>query len=182
MDTQTLLYIMTAFVVIAGISLLLQLGMLFGIYRTAKTTEQKVSALMPKVEAMIPKVEAMIPKVDSLIGSSQKMVDQGKQQFLEIATKTSDILDVTRRQLGKVEEVLNDASGRAKVQLEHAELVLDDTLSRAHQSVAMVHNGIARPLREIHGITAGLKTALAHLARGSRPTPAQATQDDEMFI
>lgn len=182
MDNQTLLYIMTAFVVIAGLSLLLQLGMIFGIYRTAKATEQKLATLIPKVEAVVPKVEALVPKVEALLGSSQAIVDQGKQQILELASKTNDILDATKRQLVKVEEVLTDASGRAKVQLEHAELVLDDTMSRAHETVAMVHNGITRPLREIHGITAGFRTALAHLARGGRPTPDAATHDDEMFI
>jgi uncharacterized membrane-anchored protein YhcB (DUF1043 family) len=168
MDNQTLLYIMTAFVVIAGISLLLQLGMLFGIYKTAKRTEQKVTALMPRVE--------------SILDSSQKMLDQSKQQVLEIATKTNEILDSTKRQLVKVEEVLVDASGRAKVQLERAELVIDDTMTRAHETIAMVHGGITRPIREVHGIAAGLKAALGHLAKGSRPSVAQATHDEEMFI
>lgn len=168
METQTLLYIMTAFVVIAGLSLLLQLGMLFGIYKTAKSTEKKVTALMPRVE--------------SLLDSSQKIVDQSRQQILDMVTKTNEILDSTRRQLVKVESVLSDASERAKVQLERAELVLDDTMSRAHETVALVHNGITRPLREVHGIAAGIRTALAHLARGSRPSVDRATHDDEMFI
>lgn len=168
MDNQTLLYIMTAFVVIAGVSLLLQLGMLFGLYRTARRTETKVEALMPRI--------------DSLLDSSQKILDQSKQQVLEIAAKTNDILDSAKRQLVKVEEVLVDASGRAKVQLERAELVIDDTMTRAHETIAMVHGGITRPIREVHGIAAGVKAALAHLAKGNRPSVAQATHDEEMFI
>ena len=196
MDNQTLLYIMTAFVVIAGLSLLLQLGMLFGIYRTAKATERKVAALAPKVESLIPKIESLIPKVESLIPkveslianveslilSSQKIVDNGRQQIADIVGRTTEILDSTKRQLGKIEEVVNDASGRAKVQLEKAEMVIDDTMSRAHETVAMVHNGITRPLREINGIAAGVRAAMQHLARSSRPSVAQATHDDEMFI
>jgi hypothetical protein len=182
MDNQALLYIMTAFVVIAGLSLLLQLFMLYGIFRSAKATEQKLAVLIPKVEGVIPKVEALVPKVESLIGSSQTAVDQSRQQIRDVAAKTHEILDLTKRQLVVVEGVLNDASSRAKVQLEHAELVLDDTMSRAHETLAMVHNGINRPLREIQGITAGVRTALAYLARGSRPTPDAATHDDEMFI
>ena len=182
MDNQTLLYIMTAFVVISGISLLLQLGTLFGLYRIAKSTEQKVTALMPKVEALIPKVEAVIPKVEAVVDSSQKIIDHSRQQIAEIGTKTNEILDSTKRQLLKIEDVLNDASGRAKVQLEKAEMVIDDTMSRAHETVAMVHNGVTRPLREINGVAAGVRAALAHLARSGRPSVAQATHDDEMFI
>ncbi len=175
MDNQLLLYIMTAFVVIAGLSLLMQLGMIFGIYKTAKMTEEKLVTLLPKVTA--------------LIDVSQKTVEHSRVQITELATKaadiakkTDDILESTKRQVAKVEDVVNDASGRAKVQLERAELVIDDTMSRAHETVAKVQDGITRPFREIHGIAAGVKTALSHLANGGRPSVAQVTQDDEMFI
>jgi hypothetical protein len=189
MDNQTLLTIMTVFVVIAGISLLLQLGTLFGLYRTAKSVEQKITALMPKVESLLPKVEGLIPKVEALIPqvglvieSTHKIVESSRQQIFDIGAKTSDILDVTKRQLLKVETVLDDASARAKVQLEKAEMVIDDTMSRAHETVSMVHNGITRPIREVQGVAAGVRAAISHMAKGGRPSVAQATHDDEMFI
>ncbi len=175
MDNQTLLYIMTAFVVIAGISLLLQLATLFGLYRVAKAMEEKVTGLLPKV--------------NSLIDASQKTVDQSRQHIVDIAAKandiaakSSDILDSTKRQVAKIEDVVNDAAGRAKVQLERAELVIDDTMSRTHETVSLVHSGIMRPLREIHGIATGVRTALSHLTQSGRPSVAQATHDEEMFI
>lgn len=175
MDQQTLLYIMTAFVIIAGVALLLQLGFIFGIYKTAKTTEQKVAAVLPKVEATLPKVEA-------LIATSQKTVEQGRQQITEVVGKANEILDTTKRQLVKVDDVITDATTRAKVQLERAEMILDDMMSRAHETVATVHHGIMRPVREVHGVIAGVRTALAHLARGNRPSVVEATHDEEMFI
>lgn len=203
MDNQTLLTIMTAFVVIAGISLLLQLGTLFAMYLTAKRLEQKVTALMPKVESLIPKVEGLIPKVEGLIPKAEsliphiaslidstnrivdtthKIVEQGGHHVADIGARASDILDISKRQLLKVETVLDDASARAKVQLEKAEMVIDDTMSRAHETVSMVHNGITRPLREAQGVAAGVRAAISHLTKGGRPSVAQATHDDEMFI
>ncbi len=168
MDNQNLLYVMTAFVVIAGLSLFLQLLCMFGMYRTLRGLQEKVTAMLPKVE--------------SLIEASQKAVVEGKQQILEVTAKTNEILDSARRQLVKVEEVVNDATSRAKVQMDRAELVLDDTMTRAHEAVALVHGGVMRPLREIHGLAAGLRAALMHLASGGRTSVEQATQDEEMFI
>jgi hypothetical protein len=81
-----------------------------------------------------------------------------------------------------VEDVVSDAASRAKVQMERVEMVLDDTMSRAHETVATVHNGIMRPLRELNGIAIGIKTAFAFMARGNRPSVAQVTSDEEMFI
>jgi hypothetical protein len=172
---NTLLYVMTAFVVIAGISLLLQLAMIFGIYRTAKSTEQKVTVLMPKLESLLGSSQ-------HLVGVSQKIVEDNRQQIRDIVAKAHEILDTTRHELAIVEGVLTDASARAKVQLDRAEMVIDDTMTRAHQTVASVHNGITRPFREVNGIAVGLKTAIAHLAKGNRSTPPQVTHDDEMFI
>jgi len=182
MDQQTLLYLMTAFVGISAVALVLQLATLFGMYKAARAMQEKVEELMPKVNELLPKVHALLPKVNGLLESSQKVVDQSRQQILDITTKTNDILDITKRQMGKMEDLLTDATGRAKVQLERAEMVIDDTVSRAHETVTMVHGGILRPLREIQGIASGIRTAVAHLTRGGRPSVAQATHDEEMFI
>jgi ABC-type transporter Mla subunit MlaD len=120
--------------------------------------------------------------VESLVDSTKIAVEQSRKQIVDITTSANQILESTKSQLAMVEEVVSDASARAKVQLERVELVLDDTLSRAHETVATVHDGIMRPLRELNGIAAGVKSALAYLARGNRPSVDQATSDEEMFI
>lgn len=168
MDQTLLLYIMLAFVIVAALALCIQAGMLVALARTAKSLQTQTQQLLPKVESMV--------------DTTRTTVEQSRKQINDITTKTNEILDSTKRQLAIVEDVVSDAGARAKVQLERVELVLDDTLSRAHQTVATVHEGIIRPLKEINGIAVGIKTALNYLARGNRPSVAQATSDEEMFI
>ncbi|HLG96275.1 MAG TPA: hypothetical protein VKX49_08185 [Bryobacteraceae bacterium] len=168
MDQTILLYVMTAFVIIAAIALCIQAGMLAAMYRTTKALQADIRPLLPKVE--------------SLVDTTKSTVEQSRKQVIEIVTRANEIMDSTKRQLGLVEEVVSDATARAKIQLERVELVVDDTLSRAHETVATVHDGLMRPLREINGIAVGIKTALAFLARGNRPSVDQATSDEEMFI
>jgi len=164
---QNLLIIIAVFVFVAAIALCVQAGLLFGIYRSAKALEEKTTPL--------------IPKVDALVESSRVAVEDSRKQIHEITIKTNDILDVTRKQLARVDDVLEDAAGRARVQLDRAEMVLDDTMHRAHETVALVHSGIMKPLREIQGVSAGLKAALNFLMRG-RNGGVPATADEEMFI
>jgi ABC-type transporter Mla subunit MlaD len=175
MNDTTLLYVMTAFVIISAIALCIQAGMLAGIYKTTK-------ALQEAINPLVPKVESLLPKVDSLVAQATSTIEQSGRQITEITSRTNDILDSTKRQLAMVEEVVGDATGRAKVQMERVELVLDDTLSRAHETVAVVHDGIMRPLREVNGIAAGIRAAVGAMARGNRPTVDRATSDEEMFI
>lgn len=168
MDQTTLLYVMTAFVIIAAIALAIQAGMLVAVNKKTKELHDKIVPLVPQVE--------------SLVESTKATVDLSKKQIAEISTRANAILDSTKTQLALVEEVVVDVTARAKVQMDRVELVLDDTLSRAHETVALVHTSIMRPLREISGVSAGIRAALSFLARGTRPSVAQATSDEEMFI
>ena len=168
MNEMTLLYVMAAFVIISAIALCIQAGMLAGMYKTVKALQQSINPLLPKVE--------------SLVEKTSFTVEQSGRQITEITTRANDILDSTRRQLAIVEDVVGDAAVRAKIQMERVELVLDDTLSRAHETVAVFHDGVMRPLREVNGLAAGIRAALASMARGNRPTPDHATSDEEMFI
>src|SRR5271166_1427213 len=146
MDQMTLLYVMTAFVIIAAIALCIQAGMLVGMYKTTKSLQADIKPLLPKVE--------------SLVETTKTTVEQSRKQIVDVTTAANEILASAKEQLGKVEEVVTDATSRAKVQLERVELVLDDTLSRAHETVATVHDGIMRPLREVSGVAAGIRAAL----------------------
>jgi hypothetical protein len=168
MDTQALLIIMAVFTGVAAIALLIQAGFLFGIYKSSRAMQEKVERLTPKIE--------------SLVDSSKAAVDESKTRIIEISTKTSEILDSARRQMTRVEALLEDAATRAEVQLDRAELVLDDAMSRAQQTVATVQSGILKPLREINGVALGVRAALQYFLRGGRPSPDRATADEEMFI
>jgi ABC-type transporter Mla subunit MlaD len=167
MDQQTLLTIMAAFVVISAIALCIQAGFLFGIFKGLRNLEVKTAPL--------------IPKLDALIESSRVAIEESRTQIHDITQKTGEILDVTRRQLSRVDEVLEDAAARARVQMDRAEMVLDDTMNRAQETVALVHSGIMKPLREIQGVQAGVRAALNFLMRGRHNGPV-ATADEEMFI
>ncbi len=167
MDQQTLLMIMAAFVIISAIALCIQAGFLFGIYKGLRKMEEKTTPL--------------IPKVDALIEASSAALTESRTQIHDISQKTGDILDATRRQLAVVDEVLEDAATRARVQMDRVEMVLDDTLNRTQETVALVHSGIMKPLREIQGVQAGIRAALNFLMRGRHNGPV-ATADEEMFI
>ena len=159
---------MTAFVIIAAVALSIQAGMLVAVNKKTKELQDKITPLVPQVE--------------SLVETTKATVEMSRKQIAEITSRATDVLDSTRNQLAMVEEVVSDATARAKVQMDRVELVLDDTLSRAHETVALLHTGIMRPLREINGVTAGIRAALEFLSRGNRPSVAQATSDEEMFI
>ncbi|HEX4750890.1 MAG TPA: hypothetical protein VH302_15225 [Bryobacteraceae bacterium] len=168
MDEHLLLIVLTIFVAVASVALLIQACMLIGLLVVARRLQEK---LMP----IIPEVQAILGTVKRTTGRVEKHIEQ-------IATTTSSILDMTKQQLARVDELLGDATTRARVQMERAEMVIDDTMTRVQSTVSYVQSGVLRPARELHGIFAGIRTAIAHLGRSGRSTVDHATSDEEMFI
>lgn len=165
---QTLLILLTIFVAVSALALLIQASMLIGLLVVARRLQQK---LMP-----------LIPEVEAILGVVRRTAERVEKHVEQIGTTSSAILDVTKQQLARVDELLSDATTRAKVQMERAEMVLDDTMTRVQHTVSSVQSGVLRPVREVHGILAAIRTALAYLGRGGRSTVDHATSDEEMFI
>src|SRR5579884_3195363 len=168
MADHTLLIVLTIFVILSAVALLIQACILIGLLVVARRLQEKI---MP-----------LIPQVEGVVGVTRRIVERVEKHVEQIGTSTSAILETTKQQLGRVDELLTDATTRAKVQMERAEMVLDDTMTRVQQTVSSVQSGVLRPIREVHGILAGIRTALAHLGRAGRPTVDHATSDEEMFI
>ena len=175
MNQELLLYIMTGFVSISAVALCIQAALLFGIYKASKAMQEQSAALMPQARSILTKAELTLDQ-------SRHSVAELTGKFVEITETANQMMHMGKAQLVKLDSVITDASDRALVQLERAEMVVDDTVTRVHESVAAVHNGIMRPIREVQGVATGVRTAVSVFLRGGRPSVAQATQDDEMFI
>ena len=169
MNTQELLlFVMTLFVCVSAVALLIQMGLLFAMFKVAKNMQEQTNSVLPQVKSILAKAD------DTL--------EQSRKHIVDITSKANDMMDMGKAQLVKLDAVVTDASTRAKAQFERAEMVVDDTLGRVHETVTTVHHGVLKPIREIQGVAAGVKMAVGVFLKGGRPSVAQATQDDEMFI
>lgn len=189
MEETQLIAVMTVFVVIAAVALCIQAAMLIGMYKTTKSLQQQVTSVLPQVRSVLAKTEATIDEnrrnIVQLTAKANEIAAKAHEiteRMSDVVAKSGDLLDQGKVQMAKVDVLITDASDRARVQLEKAEMVVDDTMSRVHHTVTSVHNGVLKPVREIQAVAAGLRAAVQHLVRGGRPSVADATHDDEMFI
>ena len=167
MDQSTLLVIMAGAVSVSAIALVIQACLLFGTFKATQTLRDRVVTILPKVEA--------------LLDTSRAAVDEGRAGIAEIREKSNLILDSGQKQMQALQGVLADAQERSRRQFEHMELLVNDTLSRVEDTVALVHKGVLKPIRGINGLAAGLSAAIQFMLRG-RPNPNRVTVDEEMFI
>lgn len=168
MDSQLLLNIMTGAVVVSALALVLQACLLGVIVHTIRRTQARLDELVPRAE--------------SLMVTAEKTLVESKKRIDDVTSKAAEILESTRKQVQRSDEFLTETTERARIQLDRLELVLDDTISRVHETAVLINNGIVRPVRELTGIAAGVRAAVDFFLRGGRPSVDQATADEEMFI
>ncbi len=169
MNQDTVIILLTIFVGLVALSQVGQMIALFALKKQAGELQKKLDAIAPRAE--------------SVLATAQQTVELGRKQLQDVSARAADILDSTRAQLARVDGLVADFSSRARTQMDRAELVLDDTFGRVQSTVSTVHGGVMRPIREISGVGAGIRAAVSQLAKGAtRSSPAQATQDEEMFI
>jgi hypothetical protein len=166
--SSDLLIVLTIFVALTAIAMIGQAVALFGIARATKKT--------------MGKLEALLPDAAKVLESAQRTISHTGEFLSSTNTRTTEILDVAKGQITKIDDLVTDVSARIKVQLDRAEMALDDAVDRAQQTVGTVQRGVLAPIREVHGVLSGIRAAISALARGSRPTVDHATSDEEMFI
>ena len=168
MHSDSLVTVMAVFVAIAAIALLTMAIMVFSIYKA--------------ISAIRDQVQVFIPKAETLVGAATKTIAENQQQIKDITTRAAHVVETAQKNVVRVDGAIEDTLQRAKVQLERIELVMGDTVERVHHTVVALNNTLLKPAREVSGVASGVKAAVKHLMNANRPTPAQATSDEEMFI
>ncbi len=179
MDQQT---IQTIFVITAAVALLIQAIMLIVLGVVASRLVTKILPLIPEVQNILGLSKRTIATVETYIDKAGARIDKVGEKVEQIGATSVSLLDTTKEQLAKVDSLLTDATARARTQMDRAELVIDDSMSRIHKTVTLINSAVLRPVREINGVFSGLKTTISHLGRSGRPTVDHVTSDEEMFI
>jgi hypothetical protein len=133
-------------------------------------------------KVMKERVEELAPRATAVLESAEKTLGDSRKQIEEISTKSNEILDSTKSQLKRTDEFLTEATSRARVQLDRVELVLDDSISRVHETVLFLNKGVFGPVQQLTGIISGVRAAFDFFLRGNKPDVSTATTDEEMFI
>lgn len=172
MNTDTaLLWICIAFTVALVIQVILLAVMAVASVRMRK-----------QVTGLIANVEPLIAKIHPIADSSQQILNDLRKYAGDVSVKANDLLELSRKQLGRVDEVLAEATSRTRTQMDRIEMVMDDTVNRFQETTSLLQNGVVRPLKQLNALAAGVRTAVSFLVGGQRTTVEQATHDEEMFI
>ncbi len=155
-------------VLISSIALLLSAFASVGTFLAVRKLQSQVSPL--------------VPQVTEFLVNSREALDEALKQFRETGEKTQAVLDDLHTEVAGFSAARTDITNHVQAQIQRIELVLDDSLADIQEIVTVVHGGVIKPIREVTGLVSGVRTAVRAFFGGRRPSVAQATQDEEIFI
>ena len=167
-SSDTTFLLMAIAVLISSVALLLSALATLGTYRAVRRLESQIAPLLPQAA--------------EFLQNSRKALDEALIQFRDTGNKTQAVLDDARAEIAHISEVRADLAGRLQAQMQRIELVLDDAVSCVQTITNSMQGGVIRPLREVGGILAGVRTAVRVFLHFQRPSVDRATPDDEAFL
>jgi phage-related minor tail protein len=134
-------------VLISSIALLLSALASIGTYRAVKRLESQITPLVPQV-------------VD-VLAQARVVLDEGLKQFHETGAKTQAALDEIRAEVREFGVVRAEVTTRLRTQMTEVEEALDGSLENIQEVVSAIHGGVIRPIREVTGWAAAIRTAVS---------------------
>jgi methyl-accepting chemotaxis protein len=169
------------FIAVTSIAVLIQAGVLVGLFLTLRKTAIKMEALAEEV-----KVKAM-PLIETVQGSVTDLrpkIDAIAAKVEEISANVSESTTTVKNQINRIDATVTDTVDRARLQVIRADELLSRTIDKVEQTSEAVQRTVTSPLRQVNGImaaiTTGFEVFIGQKKRHSRN--GAGVPRDEMFI
>src|SRR5437667_6758442 len=164
--------LLIVFIVVTALAVVVQAGILAGMYFAMRKTSAKVESLAEEVKTkVLPTAELAHAMMEELRPKIENVVDN-------VSVSTT----ILRTQMERVDATLTDIIDRTRLQVIRADEFVNSTMDKLEETREAVQRTVVSPVRHIsglvHGVTTGLEALFSRRRARSSVNPAQ----DEMFI
>ncbi len=162
------------FIICTAVAVMIQAAILVALYVAVRKTSSRVDALanevttkaLPTIETAREMLVELRPRVTDIVANVEHSVRTARAQVERLDATVSDIVDRTRLQVIRADELVNR------------------TMDRVEQTTDMVHRTVVSPIRQLSGLAQGLTAGLEFfLGRKRRqPRDGMGVPQDELFI
>lgn len=165
--------LLTIFIAVTAAAVLLQAGILAGMFFAMRKTSAKVESLAEEVKTkVLPTAELAHSMLSDLRPKIETLVDN-------VSVSTT----VLRTQMERVDATLTDIVDRTRLQVIRADEFVTGTMDKLEETREAVQRTVVSPVRQISGLMHGLSVGVeAFFGRRRGRNSGGNVQQDEMFI
>ncbi len=162
------------FVAVTAVAVVIQAGILVGLYIAVRKSTAKMEALATQVTSKA------LPTMETV----QSMLVEMRPKLDVLTVNLSESSTLVRNQLGRLDATLTDALDRTRLQVIRADELLNRTMDRVEETSDAVHKTVISPLRQVNGLMSAISTGVEVFLGQKRRQPKNGAgvPQDEMFI
>jgi hypothetical protein len=162
------------FIAATTFAVVIQAGIMVALYFAVRKSTEKMEALATQVTTKT------LPTLETV----QEILVDLRPKLDVISVNLSESSNLLRNQLGRIDATLADVLDRTRLQVIRADELLNRTMDRVEETSEIVHKTVISPLRQVNGLMTAISTGVEVFLgqkRRHRKNGAGVPQD-EMFI
>jgi hypothetical protein len=160
------------FIVVIGIAVVLQAGVLIAMFTSVKKTAERVNDLGADLQK----------RLAPILDSSQAILIDNRPKIYEITDNLVETSMVLRDQSSRLQVTMNDVLDRTRLQVIRADELATRTMDRVEDTTELVHETVIAPIKQVSALVAGLTAGFSTFFGGRTRQPERTPEDEEMFI
>ena len=164
------------FVAIVSVAIIIQLVVLFGIFKALTRLHQEVASARDSFDRT---KEPLFADIKTLLNQSIELVSN----LNRISGDFSKISSTAKAQIEKVDGLVTETTDLARQHVHRLDVIVTDAIDQIEHTSRVVQEGILSPVREVSAVIKGVKMGLEFLTSRRQPAAVdKSQQDDAMFI
>jgi methyl-accepting chemotaxis protein len=160
------------FIAVTALAVLLQAGMLAGMYFSMRKTSAKVESLAEEVKTKV------LPTAEL----AHSMMSELRPKIATVVDNVSVSTTMLRTQMERIDATLTDIVDRTRLQVIRADEFVGSTMDKLEETREVVQKTVVSPVKQLSGLMHGVSAGFEALFSRRRERNSVSAPQDEMFI
>jgi ribosome-associated protein YbcJ (S4-like RNA binding protein) len=168
--------VLKIFIYATAVAVILQMFILLGLAISLRKTSAKVEKLAGEVHG----------RALPILSSAENLLNESRGKIDIVMGNLVATTGMLKAQMDRLDVTVNDIVDRTRLQVIRADDIVTRTLDRVEETSELVEHTVVSPVRQISGIvqavSVGVSAFFSHNRTRRRRGGARVTQDEELFI
>jgi hypothetical protein len=161
------------FVIVAAAAIVLQAGILFGIYTAIKQASEKMTRT----------AEDLKLHFDPILSRCNVLLEDLQPRLTSTSADAAEITRIARTQAERFDRLFGEVVDRLRLQIIRADQLLSDALEEIENTGASLRKSMLGPVQQVSALVKGISAGIEFLRSGQKGADrAREQQDEELFI
>jgi len=169
---------LTIFIGITAVAVLLQAGVLLGMFLAMRKLNAKLTAVVDETQS---RVFPLLENAKVMQADVKAILETTKPKLDLILDNVAHLSTTARTDIERVEVTLNDILDRTRLQVIRVDEMISRTLDRVEETSEKVQHSVMSPVRQMSGIMQAISVGVGTFFREQKRR-RNGGPNDEMFI